>query len=429
MADNTSVTKNHTEEVFFLSEIVRAKAFVRGKKIGTLSDLVIVENGKLPEVTQVCVARPFGDPSLLVPWPKVASLTAKEVHLDIEEVKQYEGEPVPDAVLLKDHILDKKVLDTEGREVEVVYDIKLALRNNKLYVTDVDLSKYALLRRMGLKGIANFLSNLGEKIRKQVISWTYIQPLPTQISSFKGDVRLKTLKDKLEDMHPVDLADILEEMEHKQRVAVFNELDANKASDILEEIEPTVQRDLVSSLKKEKVAQLVDQMTPGQAADILSILPLEEANAVVKLLSPENASKVQTILERQEEQIVNFCTLDVLKFAPAVTVEQTLDEYHRTAKEKDVIMYIYVVDENEKLVGVLDIRELLQANDKEILKNVMVPDVISLKANSTLKEAQEMFARYDFRAIPITDDNDKFLGVLPYRDMKTIRQAFGEYIE
>ena len=162
--------------------------------------------------------------------------------IDAGNLARYEGEPAPNAVLLRDYILDKKVIDIEDREVSVVYDVRLVLRKEKLYVSDVDFSRYGLLRRMGLKGLADyiynrafmtdakslfsgktsswdmFLNNLANKIKDKTLSWAYIQPLPNTLGSFKGDLKLNILKEKMEDIPPVDLADILEELDHAQRV-------------------------------------------------------------------------------------------------------------------------------------------------------------------------------------------------------------------
>jgi magnesium transporter len=181
--ENLSENKNLPDQVYFLSQIIGAKITLRGRTVGKLSDVLIIENGKIPEVTHFYVTRSFGYPALLIPWEKIKSITPKGIVVDIENLEQYEGEPGAEAVLLKDHILDKKVLDVEDREVEVVYDVKMVMRNNRLYISDVDLSRYGLLRRVGLKGLADFIYKLADKIKDQTISWTYIQPLPTHISS------------------------------------------------------------------------------------------------------------------------------------------------------------------------------------------------------------------------------------------------------
>jgi magnesium transporter len=420
------VPRSQPDQVFFLSEIIGARVMLRGKKIGTLSDLVIMEAGKVPEVRQIVVTRPFGKPALLIPWEKVGSLADRGFAVDIPDVREFEGEPAENAILLRDHILDKKVLDMEDREVEMVYDVKLVVKNRKLYATDVDTSRYGLLRRIGLARLANFIYSLAEKIKDQTISWTYIQPLPTQIGSFRGDVKLNILREKLEGLHPVDLADILEDLDPDQRRMIFDGLSHEQASDTLEEIEPVVQRELISTLNKDKVIQLIDLMTPGQAADLLSVLPSPESAEILGSLKAENGKKVRAILEKQEEKVINFTTTKILKFPPDMTVGDAQNGYDHAAKGKDVIMYLYITDSVDRLLGVIDIKELLLAPDSAPLKDVMVDTVISLKPESTLKEASDFFARYDFRAIPVLDEQDRIMGVVPYRDVMNLTHHFLE---
>ncbi len=420
-----TITSAVKEQAFFLSELLGARILVRGKKAGKLADLVIKENSTLPVVTHVCIARPFGE-TAVVPWDKVGTVNAKEMTLAIEDLAPYSGEPDEGAVLLRDHILDKKALDLEGRELEVVYDVKLLLRNNKLYVTDVDLSRYGLLRRMGLAGLAKFVYALAESIQDQTVSWKYIHPLPEKMGRFRGDLRLNVLREKLADMHPVDLADILEEMDPDQRVEIFKKLDPEQASDTLEEIDPNAQRDLVESLPVEKVAQLVDEMTTGQAADVLSALSGSEAEALLERLNPANARKIRSIMEHHEENILDFATQDFIAFPPDSMAERVQDEYRLAAKGKDVVMYIYVLDREWRLLGVLDIKELLRADDQARLRDIMVENVVTLAPDSTLKQAAAMFARYEFRALPIVDADPKLLGVVTYRDIMGLKHNYVE---
>ncbi len=423
MNEQTKTSPAKSETTYFLSEIIGRKVFFKGKKIGRLADIVIVDAEKLAEVTHIIVERSFGYPSLLIPWAKVSSIN-DTITIDIESIEAYEGKPAESMVLLQDHILDKKVLDLEGSEVEVVYDIKLVLRNNKLYVTDVDSSKYGLLRRIGLKGLANFIYSLAKKIRNDTIPWMYIEQLPRDITRFAGDVKLKVLKEKLSEIHPVDLADMLEEMDHEQRVAIFKQLDSDHASDTLEEIEPRVQRELISSLKNEKVAELINQMTPAQAADILSILPVSEANDIIKLLDAKNSKQIQLIMQEQDQKNIDFATTKFIKFPPQTPVKEVIDTLRAVAAGKDVIMYIYIVDEKDVLLGVVDLREILRAKADEKLSDIMITRVVTLNASSTLTDASELFKHYGFRAVPIVDDSSKILGVVTYRDVMVLKHLF-----
>lgn len=426
MGNNNNLNHNHNEQYFYLTEIVGAKVYLHGKKIGKLSDIIVVEKKQVPEVTHFYISRPFGNPALVVPGANVISLTGKEVQIDIAAVDKYVRDLTSEEILLKDYVLDKKVLDFEDREVEVVYDIKITKQNGNLYVSGVDLSRYGLLRRIGLRKLADFIYSLADKIKEQTISWAYIQPLPSNLTSFRGNVKLKVLKEKLAEMHPVDLADILEELDPEQRVAIFNGLDADQASDTLEETEPNVTRDLVFALDKKKVAQLVNDMTPGQAANIFSVLPFSEAKKITPFLDKDMAVKIKQIIDSQEENILNFATRYFLKYSPTKCVGEVLAEYRKLADENDVIMYLYIVDENDVLLGVIDIKELLVSRDEQPLKDIMTGDVIVLDPDSTMKEASDLFERYGFRAIPVTDYNDKIIGVIPYKDVMNLKHRFIE---
>ncbi len=411
---------------FYLSEILGTKVVLRGKKVGNLSDLVIVDGELMAEVSHLYVNRPLGDPALVIPWDRVRSLRKKEIVVDIDSVDDYVVDINKHLLLLKDYVLDKKVLDVEGKEVEVVYDIKMVTRHDKLYVTEVDFSHYGLLRRMGLKKLADLISNLGESLRGHSVTWNYVQPLPPDIGSFEGNIKLKVLKEKLSEMHPVDVADVLEEMDAEQRVAAFGILDKERASETLEEIDPVVQKAILAALSDLKIAHLVNEMTPGQAADVLSVVPSTRAMLILTLVERNNAIKIQSILEKHEEKILNYATSNYLKVHPTDTVEQARDLYRRGAKGKDVIMYFYVVDESDKLLGVADIRDVLKADDNAQIKDVMDTHLTTLKPQSTLREASAMFSRYGYRALPITDETGKILGVVPYRDMMNLKHLFLE---
>jgi len=410
-----------TEEVFFLSEIIGARVKCNGRKLGKLADVIAVDQGKLAEITQLQIKPPYGEPAMIVPYSAVRSLSHREVVIELADPTSYVRESAPDEVLVSDYLFDKKVLDIEDREVEVVYDIRLLNRNGKLYVTDVDISRYGLLRRMGMTSLATVFYRQGGEEKKQLIPWSYVQALGSHLGSLQGELKLNILKEALSEIHPVDLADIVEELDSEQRVTLMEGLDPSQASDTLEEIDPAVQRDIVFALKKERVAQLIGEMTPGQAADILSVLPSDEKRTIIKLLEPKLVDKIGEIIEKQETNILNFATSKFLKCSGEMTADDTLRLFRKNARGMDVVMYFYIVDESEKLLGVLDIKELLIAEPASKLKDLMVENVISLKCDCPMKEAASAFLRYGFRALPVVDDNEILQGVVPYRDVMNLK--------
>jgi magnesium transporter len=408
------------EHEFFLGEILGRRVFVRKHRIGRLADLAIVETGKLPEVTHVVVNRPFGYPPLTIPWDRVVLISNQEVVLDLDEgaVAQFERPPQENLILLHDHILDKKILDMDDHEVEVVYDVKLAFQNGKLYAAEVDFSRYRALRRLGFHRLAKVLTDRNSENR---VSWLYVQPLPAQLGSFSGNIKLTVPKASLSEIHPVDLADILEELDSGQRVALFNALESEHASDTLEEVEPRVQRELIHAIEKERAALLINEMSPAQAADILAILPRDEAAAILKLLDRDTSSKVEQIIGKHDEQILLYGSPEVIRLPPTTPAAEVLTRYRELAKDKDAVMYVYVVDGGGTLKGVVDIREIVAAEAGQTLADLMTEHVIALPKDATLREAAMVFDRYNFRALPITDEHDHLLGAVSSRDVRSLR--------
>ena len=418
----TRTARNGVEQRYFLTELIGARAYHQGKKIGKLTDVIVVDQGKLAEVTHFQISRPFGDPALLVPQQQVRALGNGEITIDIDRPQNYVRGLAAGEIPLRDYLLDKKVLDIEGREVEVVYDIRLAVRGDKVYVSDVDISRYGLLRQLGLKALANRLLRRSGDIETNLIPWSYVQPLPPQLGALRGDLRLSILKERLAEIHPVDLADILEELDSSQRATILEGLDTEQASDTLEEIEPAVQRDIVRSLRKDRVAELIREMTPGQAADILSILPSDDKKAILKLLDLAQVSKIEEILEEQDLKIINFASTRFFKFPPDITVEEAQLKCRLLAKRIDVVMYLYIVDANDTLLGVADMKTLFMAGDRELLRDLMVENIITLTPASTMKEALDLFTRYGFRALPVVGVNNVILGAVPARDVINVKQ-------
>ena len=419
--NGTTTVKNSVEEIFFLTDLLGARVYFNDRKVGKLKDMIALDQGKVAEVTHFQIARPFGEAPLLVPFSKVRSFSPREIIVNNGEPGSYVRELRPEEVPLRDYLIDKKVLDTEDREVEVVYDIRLVRTNGNLYVSDVDISRYGLLRQVGFRGLADYFYKRADETKKKLIPWSYVQPLSPQLGALHGSVKLNIMKEELSEIHPADLADIVEKLDSGQRVTILEGLDTEHASDTLEEIDPAVQREIVFSLRKERVAQLIGEMTSGQAADILAVLPATEKRAILGLLEPAKVGKIEEILRKHEINILSFTTNKFIKCPSDMTVQRARRKFREMARSMDVVMYFYVVNETDKLLGVIDIKQLFMAEDDVLLSNLMIENVISLNPESTMKQAADAFIRYGFRALPVTDENDIILGVVPYRDVMNLK--------
>ena len=417
------MTLSTLEHQFYLTGLVGRKVYNRGEKMGVLGDIVALDKDPVPEITHLLVHRSMGRHSLKIPWDKVSMITSTQLVLDIVDPESYvhkdNYEVEAPYTLLKDHVLDKKILDFDDNEVEVVYDVLMELKDSKLYATKVDISHHTLWRRMGLNFIADLLSGSRES---GLLSWTLIEPLPDHIGSFKGNVRLKVLKDKISEMHAEDLANVLEDLNREQRLDIFSQLDTAQASDTLEAMDQTVQRDLIDALKVERVAELIAHMTPAEAADVLGILPTNEADAILKLVNRETASRINYMIKEYDDTVLPLVTTKIIKLLPNRLVGEVENNYREMAKNRDVNTYIYVVDEKETLLGVIGVRDLLISAPEKTLGDIMVTNVMTFLTDMSIPEAAADFARYRYFAIPVTCENRILRGVVLYQDVMGMKK-------
>lgn len=261
-----------------LSEILDRKVQTEsGIKLGRLKDVMFIDDPKYAEVTGLLVGRSLGRLPLGIPWANVINIgkngtvVQNPPSVGYPEIKNVEGQ-----LVLRDKVLDKKILDLKGFDINVVYDVLLLLVDKKLFVTAADVSQNALLRRLHLGMFAKHL--LEKPSKEDIIPYRYVQPMGADLTDTKGDVKLTITKEGLRDIHSEDVADILEELDREERIHVFNALDTVSAANALEATEPRVQREILASTSSERVLQIFAHLTAVQIADIISILPRQCRN-------------------------------------------------------------------------------------------------------------------------------------------------------
>ena len=409
-------------EFFFISRLVGDKVVQEPKVVlGRLRDLEIKHGGPYPEVVNLIVNRTFGRPPLAVPFSCVKIMDNRKIVVAVPEglaLKEFKNEP--ERILIKDMILDKRIIDTDEYAVEVVYDIHLLHAEGRLFVVHVDIGKLGMLRRLRIGWLARLLGRSFKEPR--LLPWRYVQSLPSDISRFKGDVKLNISWDRIADIHPTDLADILEELSGEERMSVFNALDTETAADALEETEPRVQRELVAAVRRERIVELLNTMTPAQVADILEILPRHEAEAFKGALSHEVSAKVNELLNQHEISLMSIATDKYVALPETATVHDALARFRDKSKRYDIVMYVYVVAPDGVLRGVIDIRDLIKAGPEETLGSLMTEQVISLSPEDTTSDAAREFAQYDFRSLPLVDHKGKLIGAVRHKDVLAVEE-------
>ena len=417
---NPAARIREIEEAQYLrvSELVERKVRNEaGTTLGRLQDFIFVDDPKYAEVTHLVVSRPFGRPPLKVPWSQVVRLDISEtVVKDLPGGGEYESiEDPADLLLLRDRILDKRILDTRGLGIDVVYDIQLLKAGSQLFVVAAVIGQEARRKRLGIWGRVAASVSEGHS-PEEPIPWKYVQPIGPDLTSTTGDVRLTVTREALSKIPPEDVADILEELSREERLTIFNVLNTEAAAHALEATEPWVQREIIADTQAARLGQIIAHLSPVEIADIVSILPEENAHELLGMLKGEVATKVRSIVEEHEVPALTLAVHMFLEFPGEITVEDAFARFRQEAPKCLVTMYIYVVDTDRHVRGVVDINELLQADPAQRLEEIMTQGLVVVSPQTMRPRVLELFRKYRFRAIPVVDDSRKILGVIREKD-------------
>jgi Mg/Co/Ni transporter MgtE len=245
-----------------------------------------------------------------------------------------------------------------------------------------------------------------------LIPWRFVQPLSS--SDF---LRLKITQNRLAQLHPADLADIIEELDVNKRSEVFQSLDVETAAEALEETDPKIQVRLIENLNPARASDIIEEMSPSEAADLLGDLPKEKAEGILKEMEKEMAEDVKELLVHPEEKAGGLMTSSFPTLPPQATVKEALDLLRQQAENLDLIYYLYVADEEGHLLGVTSLRGLLAANPQVSLSDLMDSRIISVGLEEKKEGIATRFAKYGFKGIPVVDEANRIKGVITFKNL------------
>lgn len=244
-------------------------------------------------------------------------------------------------------------------------------------------------------------------------------PNPEKVEHLLAQNALDSLRHLLADIHPADIADLLEELDHEEAVATFNLLSDEVASEVLDETGSLVRQELVERIDEERLADLLDELPMDDAAEFLDELPRPISDRLIELMEPEEAAEVQELLGYEEDTAGRLMNRDVAVLRRQWTVDQTI-EYMRSLEDAETLHYLYVVDRHDRLLGVTPLRNLLMAQPDTTIGSIMNEQVTAVLVTADQEELAELVAHYDYVTIPVVDRNGRFLGIITVDDVLDI---------
>jgi len=393
---------------FYFCQLLNTPIYDKsGRNIGKIRDMAVRWDGAYPQIVGIQHAKKIHE---LIPIDQIESCSYNEVRLketfDIEKsVTLHETD-----IYISRWLLDKQIIDLKGSKIVRVNDITLSwiLQDNlqRMVLVAVDIGVRGLFRRLGLEFLfKNYKHNL--------LGWQYIKPL----ESWNSSLQLNHEKQQLSELHPADMADLIEDMDYKRRASFINNLDDQQAIDALAEMDLEAQVEIIEQMDEQRASDLLEEMAPDEAADILVELTAEKSEGLLKLMEVDDAEDVRELMQYSEGTAGALMTTEFIAFVADLTPEEVINQLRELAPEAETIYYLYVIDQEEHLQGVLSLRELIVASPTATLRELMHTKLVTVQAKDDDQRVAEVINKYGLLAVPVVDEQGIILGIVTVDDI------------
>jgi Mg/Co/Ni transporter MgtE len=283
----------------------------------------------------------------------------------------------------------------------------------------VDVGASGLLRRLGIEGAYRILArNLKLPTPERYIDWEDVDPVETSIAS----IRLRVPHAGLTELHPADLATIIDQLAPRDRAGVLAALDDEAVADAIEEMEPETQVEVLEGLAPERAADILEEMSPDDAADLIAELPPETAEALLQLMEPEEAEDVRRLMSYEEHTAGGMMTTEPVILPPDATVADALARVRQPELSPALAAQVYVCrppmeTPTGRFIGIAHIQRLLREPPSVLVSGVVDSTIEPLHPNAPLAAITHHLATYNMVAAPVVDEDDHLLGAVTVDDV------------
>ena len=404
---------------FYLSRIIGKKGpRFQGKPMGIVRDLLVLFNHAdqtfdRPLVIGIKLKK--GKSAVIYSFQQFRIEKWKgKISVTCNKLVELPAETVNEGLLLANVILDKQIVDLNGRKLVRVNDVRLVSLAQSTHAIAVDIGMEGLLRRIGIsRPIKWLLSLFNISTPSKFILWEDVEA----VDFTNLNIKLSKSYSKLQTLHPSDLADIIEDLGKKSSTEVFSSLDEERAADVMEELETDAQVHIIENLPVEKVADVLEKMPADEVADILDALEEEKAELLLKEMESDSSEEVRELLEYPQNTVGSIMSTEVLSFNQNNTVDEVIHEL-RIKKPEDAELYnLFVTDEHEELVATFSLRDLVVSEPDARIGQIMKPSPVYLYDEQEIDDIAEIISKYSLLAIPVVDVNNTLQGMVVIDDV------------
>lgn len=398
--------------MLYLSQVLgRPIRDLEGESVATVKDVITrLGEDDHPQITGI-VARYRRRDFFVSRW-RITEISDAGVRLNSDVLNLQPFERREGEVLLARNVLDKQLIDVDGKRVVRVNDVQLIEVSGAWRVTGADVSLQGLWRRLAPAGF------MGTRKPVEVIDWADVGYLATD----EATVQLKSASGKLARLHPVEIARLAEALSYHHGSEVVGSLDDETAAETLEEMPAAQQARIIGDMDEERAADILEWMSPDEAADVLGDLPEEKAEELLGLMEGEEQADVAELLPYEDDTAGGLMTTEFVTLPRELTVGSALARLREMAETPNMIYYLYVVEAEDswQLIGVIALRSLILADQTAPLAAVMRTEFQSAHPGEPAKEVAQRIAEYNLLALPVVDQAGDILGIITVDDAMEI---------
>ena len=409
------------ENFLFFTELLGMAVFdLKHRRIGRVRDAALVPLVHPSRIDRILVGG--GDAWLTIRYDQVRSITLDgRIQLSDELLLPYHDDEY--MLRIGRDLLDQQIIDVNGRKVVRVNDVSFTIHKESardvLTVADVDIGVRSIFRRLFQGALPpRWIRRMTQPIPPNSIRWelaNVIEPDPLR------RLRLNIDYLKLEEMHPADLADIVEDLGPAERESIFQTLDSEVAADALSEVEdPKMQASILESLEPEKAADIVEEMSPNEAADVLSELEEKTSEEILDEMDSAPKTEVRELLEYEEDSAGGMMNTEYVALHDNATVADAMAALKGNEDLLESLNTLFLVDGEERLTAAVPLARLVNAPADAKLRDLAVETLIDVPVEERQDRVTELFDKYNLLTLPVVDEDGKLAGVITADDIISV---------
>lgn len=408
-------------EIFFSTLIGKPVYTVDEKYYGNFRDFIVKKQNGNFLITKVRI-RTLDDKRVIVPWSEIHSIEADPISLKLKK-HIHEITPIDydeDELRLKRDFLDQQIIDTENHRVVRVNDLKIVAVKDELFMVAADIGLRGLLRRLGFEGWVLSFAQIFRKTPQNVfIPSKYIDPFSARI---RHDITLTVAQEQLKNMHPADLADIVSDLDEFERISILQSLPSEIMSKTIAELDPGVRESLLRKLKDETIAKMLEKLAPDAATGIAKELPKHRMHHLLNIMKTKEAEEIKELLQFKSDTAGSIMNPEFIAFNETITVNDALVELRKRGGQSEYIYYLYIVDAEGLLKGVISLRDLIFAQPHTHLASLIQRKPVFARLKEDINHVVEKITKYNLIALPVVGKNKKLEGIITVDDVLPLLQ-------